>query len=574
VLVGQDSSLGDPLMTTEGDWVGVGTVRLDNRAELERRAEPCGQELTDLALVVRAIAGHGVKCIPEFLGDFAFVVWNTVTRVAVAATDAFSVRKLYYTHRAGLFVFASRGDVLGLGGHYDVQHLAELVAGCRPSPDLSVYAGVSRLPAATMALVKGGHLTLQQYWSFDSFEPERRWLKSEREATEVCQGLFTDSVRLRLNGKGDVWAQLSGGLDSSSIVSVAQSLAAKGTVAGGLAGTVTFVDRQGTGTDERYYSDTVVKHWGVRNELIVDPPLWHDDQYAPPLTDQPRLDFVFYPRDCRLCEIVQGAGGRVLLTGVGGDELFTGVMFFFADWIAQGRLLAATREMARRAAIGRVSFWELAYRNAILPLLPRPIRLHLVDEDERVPPWLSRAMVRRYGLQARAFGPLSHAGPLGHKYHHAIVTYLVDLARSMEFDVIGDTLELRHPFLHRPLVEFALRLPPDLCARPYARKWLLRQAMRGIVPEVVRTRVGKGRQAELYAWSLATQGPLLAPLLRNPILADLGVVDAAQLAAAFNSAPSRHSIRYGAVQSTLIVEAWLQMRSGRWPRRGITEVQR
>jgi len=424
-----------------------------------------------------------------------------------------------------------------------------------------------------MAVMEGGHVVQQQYWSLDGFEPDPSWVKSEREATDICRHLFTDAVLLRLGGKGDVWAQLSGGLDSSSIVSVAQWLVAEGVVAKGLAGTVTFVDRQGTGTDEREYSDTVVKQWRVRNEVIVDPPVWHDDQYTPPLTDQPRLDFLFYPRDCRLIELVQRAGSRVLLTGVGGDELFTGVMFFFADWLAHGKLLATAREMARRAAIGRVSFWELAYRNAILPLLPRPIQLRLVEEDERVPPWVPRAVSRRFDLQAKTFGPLSHGGCLGHKYHHAIATYLVDIARRMEFDVIGGALELRHPFLYRPLVEFALRLPPALCAQPYARKWLLRQAMRGIVPEDVRTRVGKGRQAELYAWSLATQRSLLGPLVRDSILAELGLVDSAKLDAAFNAPPSHRNGGYGAVQSTLSVEAWLRMRSGRWPAGAATVVQ-
>jgi asparagine synthase (glutamine-hydrolysing) len=419
-----------------------------------------------------------------------------------------------------------------------------------------------------MAVVERGALTLQPYWSPEGFELDPSWAKSEPEAVDTCRRLFTDSVRLRLGRKGEVWAQLSGGVDSSSIVSVAQSLVSRGTVPEGLAGTVTFVDRQGTGTDERDYSDTVVQRWQVRNELIIDPPLWHDDHYPPPLTDQPRLDFLFYPRDCRLCEIVQGAGGRVLLTGVGGDEVFTGVMFFFADWLAQGKVLPAIREMARRAAIGRVSFWELAYRNAVLPLLPGRVQRYLVEPDERVPPWVLPATARRYGLKAKALGPVSHAGRIGHKYQHAIVTYLVDIARSMEFDVIGEKLELRHPFLYRPLVEFALRLPPEMCVQPHARKWLLRQAMRGIVPEAVRTRVGKGRQAELYAWSLATQRSLLAPLLQDPILADLGVVDAAKLNAAFNAPPSRRNELYGALQSTLIIEAWLRMRSGRWPRGG------
>jgi asparagine synthase (glutamine-hydrolysing) len=163
----------------------------------------------------------------------------------------------------------------------------------------------------------------------------------------------------------------------------------------------------------------------------------------------------------------------------------------------------------------------------------------------------------------------TYGGRTGRKYHHAIVTNLIGVRRLMDYGVIGDTLDVRHPFLYRPLVEFALRLPPELCVRPYARKWVLREAMRGLLPEAVRTRIGKGTTLGLVGWSLAAQQTLLEPLVHNPILADLGLVDAPKLRAAFDAAPhqpQRRDALHGTVQATLVIEAWLQLRSGRWPR--------
>jgi asparagine synthase (glutamine-hydrolysing) len=131
-------------------------------------------------------------------------------------------------------------------------------------------------------------------------------------------------------------------------------------------------------------------------------------------------------------------------------------------------------------------------------------------------------------------------------------------------------LDVRHPFLYRPLVEFALRLPPELCVRPYQRKWVLREAMRGILPEAVRTRIGKGGPAPVFGWSLTALRPLLEPLVVQPILADLGIVDASQLRVSFDAAPQeahRRDQRHANLHSALAIEAWLQMRSGRWPHR-------
>jgi asparagine synthase (glutamine-hydrolysing) len=386
---------------------------------------------------------------------------------------------------------------------------------------------------------------------------------------EEFRRLFIEAVRSRLPEQSHAWAQLSGGLDSSSVASVVQWLTAGGTISHGLGGTVTYVDRQDTASDEREYSDLVVNRWQLRNETVIDPPMWYDERYAPPRLDQPRHNFMFYPRECRLCEIVGRAGGRVLLTGQGPDEYLRGSMFFFADWLAQGRIGPTVREMAHRAAIGRVSLWNLAYQNAVMPLLPYRLRLRLGSEVTRLPAWVRPAIARRYALQERSYELSLYAGPVRHKYRHSMIKGIDVLAATIGHLVLDDHLDVRHPFLDRRLVEFGLGLPPELTTQPHAGKWVLREAMRGIVPDVVRTRVGKGTQAERHAWALTAQRPLLEPLVREPILADLGVVDGARLRSAFDAMPHqprRMNDPHAAMEQVLAIEAWLQIRTGRWPR--------
>lgn len=567
-LTAWDKEDAEPLVTGEGDHVAAGVVRLDNRPDFDKWVGAHRQTGSDLQLVLRDTVRYGPNHVHLYLGDFGFVACDAVRRTAVAACDAFALRKVYYTQQGRRITFASRAEALALDDGYEPQYLAELIANCIPSPGLSVYSGVRAIPNGCMAIVQHGRLSLHQHWSATAFEPQPIWRKSEPDAAERCRQLLCESVRLRLAGNGATWGQLSGGMDSSSVASVAQWLTERGDTPYGLAGTVTYVDRRGTESDERLYSDTVVKRWQLRNEQIVEPPIWNDERHPPPRTDQPRMDYPFYRREQELCAIVRAAGGRVVLTGIGGDELFTGFMYFFADWLARGHPLAAIREMAHRAALGRGSFWTLAYENGLLPLLPSFLRKRLVRAGGHVPAWMPAGLARHHRLHDRTFSAAFYAGPVGRKYQHGVLTSMVGLGRLIEPGIVGDELELRHPFLYRPLVEFALQLPPELCARPHQRKWVLREAMRGILPDAIRTRVGKGSPAELYAWSLATLRQLLEPLVRQPILADLGVVDAHRLRAAFQAAPHEpHNVdhRHTMLYTTLTTEAWLQVRSSRWP---------
>jgi asparagine synthase (glutamine-hydrolysing) len=178
---------------------------------------------------------------------------------------------------------------------------------------------------------------------------------------------------------------------------------------------------------------------------------------------------------------------------------------------------------------------------------------------------------KRYRLRERNFEMALYAGRWGHKYHDAVATCVAAVGGIIGHVLLEDSLDVRHPFLYRPLVEHGLRLQPELCVRPYARKWVLRQAMRDVLPEDVRARIGKGTPNERHAWALTNQRALLEPLVQNPMLADLGVVDGVALRRAFDSAPCRPGSKsdlHGALQGVLSIEAWLQMRAGRWPRGG------
>lgn len=571
VLVGSDDESHSLLLVDRGSHVAVGDVALRNRQAAGTWLGSSTAEMSDLEVVLRVVAAHGLRYIPALLGDFAFLVWERATGAVVGGCDAFATRRLYYRTDRSLQAFASRGELLADETGYDAQYLAELIAYCPALAGRSVYAGVQALQAATTAVTRGdGRLVTVRYWSAHDLEPRAMTPAAQREAPHVCRELLAQAVTSCIRPGENTWAQLSGGLDSSSVVSMAQWLHERGCWGQALDGTVTWVETGGMGADEREFSDAVVRRFGIGNTTIVDSGLWGlDPSGGTALPDEPNGRLPFWAREHSMCEAVRRSGGRVLLTGVGGDQLFLGNMFFFADRIARGELRSVLHDMVHRAVIGRASFWELALKNGLLPLLPLRLAGPLLRGEGRIPPWMSVAAVRRYDLRSRDLASQTYAGRWGRKYADAMALGVAATVSTVSPGLIEDRLTVRHPYLHLPLVEWALRLPPEMCARPQARKWVLREAMRGILPEEVRRRVGKGLLGGVLAGSMAMQSAKLAPLLVDPILGQLGVIDPSRLRAGFEQA--RHESDspgrlYPDVQHTLAIEAWLRARAGSLPK--------
>ena len=563
VAVGGHRGAAEPSVTRCKAYTAVGFVRLDNRPDVERWMGSREQGLSDLDLVVRFLDRQGAAGVPRLLGDFAFVIWDIETREVLAARDALGVRTLYYAEGPHCVAFASRAELLALDERFDLQTLTELAALCSPTANRTAYAGVHAVPPGSTAALRSDRVYTAQFWSPEQFEVTAVAPGRERELCEQFRDLFRQSVQAQLGDSENAWAQLSGGLDSSSVVSMAQWLARTGAVRHGIAGTISWVYRWSTDGDERQYSSALARAVGVTNEVQEDWP-WEDDGASPPLTDEPSPEYLMYARDRRMLRAVRAGGGRVLLTGFGSDQYLLGNMFFFADRVAHGDVWASAREMLRRATIGRVSFWRLAYENAILPLLPASIQRWVI-EGWALPAWIPPALAKRRGLRHTDEARYYAARP-GSKYKGLVMEEMRSLPPSLRrHEILEAELDVRHPFLHRALVEFGLRLPPEMCVQPQARKWVLREAMRGILPEIVRARVGKGANAGAILQSLIQERRRIEPLLVDPLLGQFGCIDPHELRIAYARACSgTAAARFvGSVTEVLALEAWLRVRSGR-----------
>jgi asparagine synthase (glutamine-hydrolysing) len=569
-VVGPEHGACPPAIVRCGPVTVVGMARIDNRAEALELLGDADPRTSDLALAGQMALRRGVAGVGRLLGDFAFVVWEADTRTLIAARDTFGVKQLYYAAPTpGVVTFSSRAELLAQGDDYNIEYLAAWVSYCTPDPSSTVYPRVAALPAASVLRYQHGLPRVVSYWSASDPLDHGTPLGSEGDQIDAVRSLLIDGVRSCLDSGARTWSELSGGLDSSSVVSTAQWLVRTGIIDGGLGGTVTFVDPAATAADERAYSDTVVNAYGIRNEKILHQIGREDVLADPPRLDQPSVSsYSIAARDRQVVQLVGAAGGSSLLTGIGGDNLFLGTMFFFADWVSDGHVVRAVREMAHRAALGRVSFWELAHRNVVLPLLPARLRrLVAPHRDLAMPLWVTPAIATRFGQHGRAGSEAAYNGRGTSRYVRSQVAAINAISSIVGDAVTGEEMDVRHPFLYRPLVELAVQLAPAMCVRPHARKWILREAMRGMLPEYVRERVGKGSGEGLASQSLKADQELTAHLLRDSMLEELGIIDSERLRAAATGA-DRGGIRDGSVsarvQATLDVELWLRVRSGRW----------
>ena len=362
-----------------------------------------------------------------------------------------------------------------------------------------------------------------------------------------------------------VWSQLSGGLDSSSVVGMASTLAGQGRVPA-LGGTLSVVDTLSDG-DETSYSDAVVSMWGVRNERVENFAAWQPDELGIPSFAEPRPFLPFYARDRAMARVVRDGGGRVMLSGFGSDNYLSCPTGYLADLVAQGRVKEALSRLTDLAITSRRSFWGLAAQHAVGPIAPDWLRRRLVHQPESVPAWVNPSLAAEFGLAAWLERRASKPGAIVAE-QTAIEMGSIDVA--LERGVFEEGLEIRYPFLHRPLVEFGMRLPVELRVGAGRQKWILREAVGDLLPAQVRNRAGKGAIDGRIVWSLNHHSKVLERLIADSHLADLGCISRDRLAAAYQAARRGSSEAGGLLFVTLSLETWLAVRSGWWQRYGVS----
>ncbi len=500
--------------------------RLDNRAEVLAGLNLSGSEanrLSDAALVLQAYERWGEQCFARLLGPFAAVVYDIGRQTAVCARDATGGRELFYYQDAKLFLAASEEDALlahpAVPADLDEATCAQFFALDAPSDGRTFFGDIRELLPAHVLVVDAQETRSRCYWEPNPDPPP---LRSDGEYAERLLDLLTESVRCRLRTVGTPAVQMSGGMDSTPVAALAaRELAARGVSAP--LRTISYVFDELASCDERQYINSMTEQYGT--EAIHLPgddawplsgwPDWPFNPNAPEITP-------FFRLQERVWDAARERGTRVVLTGLYGDDLYTGREQWLADLLREHRYAEAWQDLyfhLRREPLAEIlRSRTVAYLGGqALDRIPGARRLRPVRAPAAA--WLTHG----------AAGALPGAGPcppgqaLSGRSTKLRTLFGSDNGRwdsRAEHHASQAGVDLRHPYRDRRLLEFGLTLPARLCYRRGYYKPVMRAAMTGILPETVRMRPLATSHLPLFKRGLfEKEAGVIRELLGNPAAA-------------------------------------------------------
>lgn len=535
--------------------------RIDNRQELIADLPDHGVDAStgDAGLVLAAYAAWGSACASRIVGDFAFGLWDGAARRLLCARDPLGVRPLYVLVRDGLVAFASQlRQLLALCPRtppLDMEYVADRLAlGVdRPGSGRTPYRGLSRLEPGHRLVAGNGRVRFERYWEWRVRGADL----DGREADYVdrFRDTFADAVASRASGADVVWSELSGGLDSSSIVAVAARRRGRPRLSA-----LSVVFGESTLSDERPWAAAVARASGVERH-DVDGDSHHPFsrlRAAVRHWEEPHAAAAFFGAHRQYRRLMAGRGVPVLLSGIGAEAVVLSKHqepVHLADLLRRGRPARFCRELDRWQRALKMPLSNLLLQYCLRPLLGRP-RIGY-GRAPAAHAWISSRFADTWRLDDRArYGNAPRAGRgAADQWHVERVAWITGfLLRGY----LEKACDLRYPFLHRPLVELALAAPWSLKAAPGEPKAILRRAMRGILPERVRCRTRNASTGHAAYNGLRKEWPALEPVVASSMLVELGVVDRGRLWNAMHLARQGHAPHLGGLLTTLTLDAWLQ----------------
>jgi asparagine synthase (glutamine-hydrolysing) len=485
--------------------------RIDNGPDLRAQLASAGiapRNNTDAELVLRSYQHWGEEFAVKLIGDFAIVIWDSQTETLIAARDPSGMKPFYYYADRKKFVCGSELHQLfycDVPCEPNEEIVGEYLAVRTYSAEPTLYRSIHQLLPAHLLIVCRDRLVTRRYYDLDPACEIRH--RNDDEYANHFLSIFKEAVRCRMRAVGPVASDLSGGLDSSSIVSIASILQEHGEAR--CDGFESFSQvYPGFSCDESDYIKAVAAKCGVALNLELSTPASEVDLAA---QVHKFRDFPNYPNltsGFGFRRLERRKGARVSITGEGGDEWFSGSIDDNADLLRSLRISALLRQLRVDANQSETRLMHengplrLLLSTAVIPLLPPAVR-QFVQWRSRpgrlpYPQWVNPDFARRTGLYARLIAEprllgLSDVRGMARRqiyqlFHHGelpVISAMVEQAIGR----IGQ--ETRRPFFDRRIIEFAFALPNDQLRRGGFERYIVRNAMSGILPEVVRSRITK-----------------------------------------------------------------------------------
>jgi asparagine synthase (glutamine-hydrolysing) len=556
---------GQPQTNEDGSVRTIFNGEIFNYVELRVELEAAGHRFatqSDTETIVHAYEEYGDAFVEHLNGQFAIALWDARRRRLVLARDRLGIRPLFYTWHEGALLFASEVKALragiGRGLPLDVEGIAQVFTCWATVGERTAFRDVSMLPAGHMLVVEDGRPRVTRYWDWN-FDPAP--VPSFDEAAEQLRGLLVDAVRLQLRADVPVGAYLSGGLDSSGIVSIIRRHTGNPLRTFSIA----FEDAE---FDESPYQQQMARFLGTEHETLrctrreigegFPDFVWHAE--APVLRTAPVPLML-------LAERVRAAGIKVVLTGEGADEVFGGYDLFKEGkvrrfWAQQPdsawrpSLLRRLYPYLRHSPVGNQAF-AATYFGRSLADTHDPGYAHRARWTTTRRLWNLFTPEARGMLDAGAGELTGLELPAAFNEWEALSrdqyieakTLLEGYLLAAQGDrvAMAHSVEGRVPFLDHRVVEFAGRLPARYKLRGLREKAVLKAALAGLLPDEIRARTKQPYRAPDSPCFFEHGEPLpwVAQLLGERSLRDAGWFDAAAVARLVAKCRAGRAIGFG-----------------------------
>ncbi|HEY6247768.1 MAG TPA: asparagine synthase (glutamine-hydrolyzing) [Pyrinomonadaceae bacterium] len=499
-----------PISGEDGSVTIVFNGEIYNFLELKPKLESLGHTFkthSDTEAIVHAYEQFGPNCVDHLRGMFAFAIWDAKARTLFVARDRVGKKPLYYTTSPeGTFVFGS--ELKSLLAHPDVQREldpkaldAYLTLGYVPDP-LSIFRNINKLAPGHYLTFSDDGVRVNRYWDFN-FEPVAA--RSETDYLAELRELLDESVRLRLISDVPLGAFLSGGIDSSTVVAMmARHM-------GQPVKTFSIGFHEDSYNELKYARLTAQKFNTDHHEFFVTPDIcsivdelvWHFDE---PFADSSAIPTYMVSKLAR-------DHVTVVLSGDGGDELFAGYTRYVVDRKRQGfaRLPKPLRESLMRPlseALPHAAWGRNYLHNVSLDPISRYLdSVSVFTSLNRNSLYTSdfKSNLGSSSYVPTLFNDLVNHVQTGESLDQLLYldskTYLPgDILTKVDRMSMAVSLEARAPLLDHKLIEFVTNVPASLKLSGLETKYLLKQAVRDLVPAEILNRPKQGFGVPIQEW--------------------------------------------------------------------------
>jgi asparagine synthase (glutamine-hydrolysing) len=541
-----------PLSNEDGTiWV-VFNGEIYNHAAIRGELEGHGHQYrtrSDTETIVHAYEEWGEDCVHRFRGMFAFAVWDAPRRRLLLVRDRLGIKPLYWSRAGDHLLFGSEIKAILASGLVEPEACEQLLPEALSTRYISgpetMFRGISKLLPGHLLVFERGATHIRQYWDVpmrDAVRPAGHAGKpSPSRYVDEFRELLTESVRLRLMSDVPLGMFLSGGIDSSAITALMAPMIGRPLQTFSVA----FKDR--AFSELEYAREVATAVHADAHEVMVDDGdffgalpklLWHEDE---PIAHPSSVPLYFVSSLAR-------RHVTVVLTGEGSDELLAGygkyprIAWNWTAGTVYERLVPSPlrsaiarsvvpRLPARLGRYARRSFLAMGRTPAAM-VFDNFAAIRMADQRTLLSPVLREAATaaQAYGASLGYFErPNGHSSLLDRLLYADIKTYLVELLMKQDQMSMAASIESRVPFLDHKLVEYAAALPDDLKLAGWTTKRVLREAMKGVLPESILHRPKMGFPVPFAGWVRGAWNSVARDVLLDRRSRERGIIDPANV---------------------------------------------